>query len=57
MKEYIAENRERFFEELFSLLRIPSVSSLEEHRPDMVRCAERLAELLKVYLNRFPRKG
>ena len=47
MKEYIAENRERFFEELFSLLRIPSVSSLEEHRPDMVRCAERLAELLK----------
>ena len=47
MKDYIGKNRDRFFEELFSLLRIPSVSSLEEHRPDMQRCAERLAELLK----------
>ena len=47
MKDYIEKNRDRFFEELFSLLRIPSVSSLEEHRPDMQRCAERLAGLLK----------
>lgn len=47
MKEYIEKNRDRFFEELFSLLRIPSVSSKEEHRPDMQRCAERLAELLE----------
>ena len=47
MKEYIEKNRDRFFEELFSLLRIPSVSSMEEHRPDMQRCAERLAELLE----------
>ena len=47
MKEYIEENRDRFLEELFSLLRIPSVSSLEKHRPDMLECAERLAELLK----------
>lgn len=47
MKQYIEKNRERFFGELFSLLRIPSVSSQEEHRPDMQRCAERLVELLK----------
>lgn len=47
MKKYIEENRDRFLEELFSLLRIPSVSSLEKHRPDMLECAERLAELLK----------
>ena len=47
MKEYIEANKERFFDELFSLLRIPSVSSADEHKPDMVRCAERLAELLK----------
>lgn len=47
MKHYIEQNRERFFEELFSLLRIPSVSSSPEHRPDMVRCADRLVELLK----------
>lgn len=47
MKEYIESNKDRFFEELFSLLRIPSVSSLEQHRPDMLRCAKRLVELLK----------
>ena len=46
MKQYIETNKERFFEELFSLLRIPSVSSLEQHKPDMQRCAERLVELL-----------
>ena len=47
MKQYIAENKERFFQELFSLLRIPSVSAQEAHKPDMQRCAERLVELLK----------
>lgn len=47
MKTYIENNKERFYEELFSLLRIPSVSSLPEHKPDMLRCAERLVELLK----------
>ena len=46
MKQYIETNKERFFEELFSLLRIPSVSSLEKHKPDMQLCAERLVELL-----------
>ncbi len=46
MKSYIAQHKERFFEELFSLLRIPSVSAREEHKPDMRRCASRLAELL-----------
>ena len=46
MKKYIAQNKERFFEELFSLLRIPSVSAQPEHRADMQRCAERLVQLL-----------
>lgn len=46
MRDYIEKNRERFLDELFSLLRIPSVSSLESHRPDMRRCADRLVELL-----------
>ena len=46
MKNYIETHKERFFEELFSLLRIPSVSSLEQHKPDMQRCADRLVELL-----------
>lgn len=46
MKAYIEKNRERFFEELFSLLRIPSISSSEAHAPDMEKCAGRLVELL-----------
>ena len=46
MKQYIEQNKERFFDELFSLLRIPSVSAKAEHKPDMQRCAERLVELL-----------
>ena len=44
--KYIAENEARWFEELFSLLRIPSVSSDPEHKEDMHRCADRLVELL-----------
>ena len=46
MKEYIEQNKERFFEELFSVLRIPSVSAKAAHKDDMRRCAERLAVLL-----------
>ena len=47
MKQYIEDHKERFFDELFSLLRIPSVSAKQSHKPDMLRCAERLVELLK----------
>lgn len=47
MKAYIEKHKERFLEELYSLLRIPSVSSQEAHAPDMAVCAKRLAELLK----------
>ena len=47
MKQYIKDNRERFFSELFSLLRIPSISAKPEHKADMYRCAQRLTELLK----------
>ena len=46
MTRYIETNRNRFFEELFSLLRIPSVSAKAEHKPDMYFCAQRLCELL-----------
>lgn len=46
MNNYIKENEARFYEELFSLLRIPSVSSEPEHKDDMARCAGRLCELL-----------
>ncbi len=46
MKQYIETHKDRFFEELFSLLRIPSISSLPEHKEDMSVCADRLVELL-----------
>lgn len=46
MKKYIEQNKERFFNELFSILRIPSISAKAEHKADMERCAARLAELL-----------
>lgn len=46
IREYIEANKERFLEELFSLIRIPSVSNKSEHKPDMLACAERWAELL-----------
>lgn len=35
VKRYIDEHRERFVEELFSLLRIPSISADSAHRGDM----------------------
>ena len=47
MQQYIQENKERFYEELFSLLRILSISAKPEHKADMRRCAERLVELLE----------
>ena len=37
---YIEQNKDRFLEELFELIRIPSISSLSEHKPDMIRTAE-----------------
>ena len=46
VKQYIEENQERFLDELFSLIRIPSISAEQEHKDDMVRCAERWKELL-----------
>ena len=43
---YIDANKERFLDELFDLLRIPSISAQSAHKPDMVRCAEWLRESL-----------
>ena len=45
-KAFIEANRERFLEELFELLRIPSISAESKYKPDMVRCAEKWRELL-----------
>ena len=47
IKEYIRENESRFFDELFTLLRIPSISAKPEHKEDMLHCAEQWVTLLK----------
>lgn len=46
VKSYIELNKGRFLEELFSLIRIPSISAKQEHKPDMLVCAERWTEIL-----------
>lgn len=46
VKEYIEKNRGRFQEELFSLIRIPSISSDPSHKNDMQECALRWKDLL-----------
>lgn len=46
VKNYIEKHRERFLEELFELIRIPSVSSKEENRDDMHRAALHIKESL-----------
>ena len=38
--KYIKQNKDRFLEELFELIRIPSISSEAAHKKDMIRCAE-----------------
>lgn len=46
VKKYIQENEERFLDELFSLIRIPSISAKSSHKDDIWACAERWRELL-----------
>ncbi len=46
IKQYIKENEPRFLDELFSLIRIPSISALPQHKEDMLACAERWRQLL-----------
>jgi acetylornithine deacetylase/succinyl-diaminopimelate desuccinylase-like protein len=46
IKSYIEENKDRFLEELFNLIRIPSVSAKEENKEDMMRAVEYLKKSL-----------
>ena len=47
IKEYIKEHEGRFLEELFALIRIPSISAKTEHKDDMQRCANYWQEHLQ----------
>lgn len=46
IKQHIEENKQRFLDELFGLIRIPSISSEEKHKPDMVKAAEYWKEII-----------
>ena len=46
ISSYIAENESRFLDELFSLIRIPSISAHPERKTDILQCANRWCELL-----------
>lgn len=45
-KDYQETHKERFLNELFDLLRIPSVSAKSEHKADMLTCAEAVKDRL-----------
>ena len=47
MKDYIAKNEAKMLDDLFSLIRIPSISAKPEHKDDMLACAQRWVQLLK----------
>lgn len=46
MNTYIEQNKDRFLDELFDFLRIPSVSADSKFQPDMLRAAEFVKEKL-----------
>lgn len=45
-KNYQEANKDRFLEELLSLLRIPSISAKAENQPDMLACADTVKQRL-----------
>ncbi|MBX9852943.1 MAG: dipeptidase [Cytophagaceae bacterium] len=46
MKDYIEKNRERFLQELFDLLRIPSVSADSKYKNDVIKTANFIKDKL-----------
>ncbi|WP_321334901.1 dipeptidase [uncultured Bacteroides sp.] len=46
IQTYIQENESKIINDLFSLIRIPSISALPEHKDDMMACAQRWMQLL-----------
>ena len=45
-QQFINENKDRFLNELFTLLRIPSVSADPKYKNDVLKTAEAVEELM-----------
>jgi acetylornithine deacetylase/succinyl-diaminopimelate desuccinylase-like protein len=45
--QYLTDNKDRFIEELFELLRIPSISANPAYKQDVLDCADAVARSLK----------
>ncbi len=46
IQKYIEENKQRFLDELFELIRVPSISAKPENKPDMIKTAGLLRDAL-----------
>ncbi len=46
INNYVETHKQRFLDELFELIRIPSISSQPAHKPDMYRAAEMWKDIL-----------
>ncbi len=47
IKKYVSENKQRFLDELFELLRFPSVSADPKYKGDVLKAADYVAQKLK----------
>lgn len=47
LTQYLEQNRDRFLDDLKSCLRIPSISAQPEHKAEVRRCAEHVAQHLR----------
>ncbi|MCB0580598.1 MAG: peptidase dimerization domain protein, partial [Phaeodactylibacter sp.] len=47
VQDYIQQNKERYLEELFGLLRIPSISADSDYKEEVVKAAEFVADSLR----------
>jgi acetylornithine deacetylase/succinyl-diaminopimelate desuccinylase-like protein len=47
IKQYVEQNKQRLLDELFELLRFPSVSADPKYKPDVLKTAEYVAAKLR----------
>ena len=48
IKKYVEDNKQRFLDELFELLRFPSVSADPKYKDDVLKTASFVAQKLKM---------